>query len=164
MKHFIFTMSLLAIVSCKDSKTVDENLKTEAIEQTVEATNDHNDHEMTNAYAEAWSNDIELNNGNKWQANFETNDGVERMKESIKTQSTNSLEDYKTLAKQLSDDKNYVVKNCTMTGASHDNLHIWLLPLMAKIDALSEAKTTKEASQLKHSIEQNVNAYNTYFQ
>ncbi len=51
-----------------------------------------------------------------------------------------------------------------MEGASHDNLHIWLLPLIAKIDALSEVKTIEDAAKIKLSIQKNINEYNTYFQ
>jgi ABC-type Zn2+ transport system substrate-binding protein/surface adhesin len=51
-----------------------------------------------------------------------------------------------------------------MKEPSHDNLHVWLLPLIDKIDALKEAKTIEEAQQIYISIEQNLNAYNTYFE
>ena len=51
-----------------------------------------------------------------------------------------------------------------MKGDSHDNLHVWLLPLIAKIDALSEAKTIEDAAKLKQSIKENMNAYFDYFE
>ena len=51
-----------------------------------------------------------------------------------------------------------------MKGAPHDNLHVWLLPLIEKIEALSESKTVEEASKLKESIVENVNAYSNYFE
>ena len=86
------------------------------------------------------------------------------MQNSIKTQRTNTLDTYHKLAKQLNDEKNYVIKNCTMKGASHDNLHVWLLPLIKKIERLSETKTLEEASKLKYSIDANVNAYTNYFE
>ena len=164
MKHLIFAMSLLALVSCKDNKNQETEKKVDAVETSIETTNEHQEHETSNIYANAWTNDIELNNGSKWQANLETNEGVERIKKSLKTQTTNSLEDYSKLVEQLNVDKNYVIKNCTMKGDSHDNLHVWLMPLIEKIEALSEAKTLEEAAKLKQSIEENVNAYDTYFQ
>jgi len=37
------------------------------------------------------------------------------------------------------------------------------LPLIAKIDALSEAKTIEDAAKLKQSIEENINGYADYF-
>lgn len=162
MKYVIFTISLLALISCKDSKNKDTT--TETVEQSAVTHNEHHDEEASNVYANAWTSEIQLNDGNKWQANTETNKGIQKMQNSVKMQATNTIEDYYQLAEQLNDDKDYVVKNCTMKGASHDNLHVFLLPLMEKIEALSEAKTMEDASKLKHSIEENVNAYSNYFE
>jgi hypothetical protein len=145
MKPIIFTLILLALVSCKDSK--------KSVSTDVE-----------NVYSNSWIKEIKLDNGNKWEANLETNDGILKMQNSIKTQLTTTLVEYHELARKLNDDKNYVIINCTMEGASHDNLHIWLLPLIAKIDALSEVKTIEDAAKIKLSIQKNINEYNTYFQ
>ena len=163
MKHLIFTV-LLLLISCKDSKTKENNTKIDSFEESVEATHEDHDDESSSVYANAWTNKIELNNGSKWQANAETNEGIQKMQNSIKTQTTSTLDAYYKLAEQLNDDKNYVIKNCTMKGASHDNLHVWLLPLIDKIEALSKAKTLGEASKLKQSIEENVTAYSNYFE
>ncbi|OBX24930.1 hypothetical protein LX77_01758 [Gelidibacter algens] len=166
MKHVIITLGLLALVGCKDGKNEETNTTTEAAKPSVEATNEqNNDHsdEVSNVYQNAWTNEIVMNNGNKWQADAPTNEGVQKMQNTIQSQITNTLDAYHKLAEQLNDDKNNVVKNCTMQGASHDNLHIWLLPLMDKIEALSETKTVEDAAKIKQSIKENINGYNTYF-
>jgi ABC-type Zn2+ transport system substrate-binding protein/surface adhesin len=144
MKPLIFTLILFAFVSCKESKKQDST-------------------EVNNLYSNSWIKEIKLDNGNKWQANLETNEGVLKMKNSIETMETSTLIEYYLLAEQLNVDKNDVIKYCSMKGAPHDNLHVWLLPLIAKIDALSEAKTIEEASKLKQSIEENIDAYNDCF-
>lgn len=164
MKQLIYTVCLLALVSCKDLKKEDAILKTDAEGQTVEATNEQYDQEGLPMYNNSWTNDIQMNDDLKWEANTETNEGVKKMQNTLKSQVTNTLKDYHTLGTQLNDDKNYVVKNCTMKGASHDNLHIWLMPLITKIKALSETKNIEEASKIKHSIEENINRYYKYFQ
>lgn len=156
MKHVILAISLIALVSCKESKNIEKAINTNTVETTAE--------EASNLYANSWIKDIETNNGGKWEANAETNEGVQKMQNSIATQNTNTLDAYHKLAEQLNDDKNFVIKNCTMKGAPHDNLHVWLLPLMEKIEALSEAKTIEEASNLKLSIVENVNSYYNYFE
>ncbi len=156
-------MSLLALVSCKDSKNEADKTEVENVEQIIKATKDHHHEEVSDVYANSWRSEMKFNNGKKWEANAETNEGVVKMQNNVKSQS-NTLEDYHKLAEQLNKDKNYVVKNCTMKGASHDNLHVWLLPLMAKIEALSETKTVEDAAKIKHSIEENINEYTTYFQ
>lgn len=147
MKKSVFIILLIATVvtSCKNTE------KKEVID-------------VSGLYSNTWVKEIELNNDNKWQANSETNEGVLKMQNSIKTQPTNTLVEYFALVEQLNVDKNYVIKNCTMKGDSHDNLHVWLLPLIAKIDALSEAKTIEDAAKLKQSIKENMNAYFDYFE
>jgi len=164
MKHLVFAMGLLALVSCKDSKNQENINNKNVVEQSRETTNQHHQDEVSNVYDNSWTEEIEMNNGTKWKADAVTNEGVQKMQNSINTRALNTLDDYHQLAEKLNDDKNYVVKNCTMKGASHDNLHVWLLPLMVKIEALSETKSAEDASKITHSIEENINAYDNYFQ
>ncbi|MFD1163961.1 MULTISPECIES: hypothetical protein [Hwangdonia] len=161
MKHVILTLSLLALVSCKDSKNQDT--KTETVEHATDSHSNQHDNEASNVYANAWINEIQKNNGEKWQADATTNEGVQKLQNTINTQSASTLEDYHQLAKQLNDEKNFVVKNCTMKGPSHDNLHVWLHPLIEKIDALLKVETVEDASKITASIEENINAYSEYF-
>ncbi|WP_417237514.1 hypothetical protein [Bizionia sp.] len=162
MKHVILTLSLLALVSCKDSKNQD--VKTETVEHSAETDNDHETHEASEVYANAWVSEIQIDNGDKWQADATTNEGVQKLQNTINTQTASTLDDYHKLAEQLNDEKNFVVKNCTMKGPSHDNLHIWLHPLIEKIDALLKTEDVDDAEKITVSIKENINAYNTYFQ
>lgn len=164
MKHLIFAMSLLAFVGCKDNKKEDNKTEMNTVEQPAEMKEEHHDEVASNVYENAWTNEITMNNGAKWQSDAPTNEGVKQMQNTIKTITTNTLDDYHKLAEKLNDNKNTVVKNCTMKGAPHDNLHVWLLPLMDKIEALSETETVEDASKIKQSIEENINGYYTYFQ
>ncbi len=156
MKKSVIIILLITTVfaSCKNTEKQEEvkNHK-EAIQEQVDGV-----------LSTQWMNDIQLNNGTKWEANIETTEGVVKMQALLKSQTTTSIEDYHQLANKLNDAKNNVVKGCTMKGASHDNLHVWLLPLMEKIEALSETKTVEDASKIKQSIEENINAYSDYFE
>ena len=156
-------MSLMAFISCKDKKQQENLIQNENVEKHTEVTHERHQENAATVYNNSWTADIQLNNGQKWDANSETNEGVQKMQNSVKTHTTNTLEDYHKLAEQLNEDKNYVIKNCTMKGPSHDNLHIWLLPLIEKIDALSETKMLEDASKIKNGIVENINSYNTYF-
>ena len=166
MKKTLLTSVIIALIftGCNNKKA--EKATDYKSDQNVEAVSNapHDDHQLSDdGLGNNWTTEIETNDGAKWEANAETNEGVLKMQNLLKTQSTTTLEDYHKLAEQLNSDKNYVVKNCTMKGASHDNLHVWLLPLMAKIEALSETQSLADASQIKRSIEENVNAYSDYF-
>lgn len=163
MRQLIIIISLFAFISCKDAKNQKNTTKPNSVEQ-VKESDEHHDAEEINIYKNTWTKHIKLDNGTKWQANTETNVGVKKMQTLLKTQTTTTIEDYHQLASQLELDKNYVVKNCTMEGPSHDNLHVWLLPLMAKITALSKVTTVEDAVKIKLSIEKNINAYADYFE
>lgn len=156
MKRSVIITLLIATVfaSCKNTEKQEEieNQK-EVVQKQVEGV-----------LSTQWMDDIQLNNGAKWEANIETTEGVVNMQALLKTQTTTSIEDYHQLANKLNDSKNSVIKECTMKGASHDNLHVWLLPLIAKIEALSATKKVEDASKIKLSIEENINAYSDYFE
>ncbi|SEA34102.1 hypothetical protein [Bizionia paragorgiae] len=161
MKHVILTLSLLAFVGCKDSKSQDT--KTESVEHSAEIHNDHEGHDASGVYANAWVNEIQKDNGEKWQADDTTNEGVKNLENTINSVTPSTLEEFHKLAEQLNEQKNFLVKNCTMKGASHDNLHVWLHPLIEKINALLKTETVEDAAKITNSIEENINAYSDYF-
>ncbi|TLP70653.1 hypothetical protein [Maribacter sp. ACAM166] len=156
MRHLIFIILLIVTVvaSCKNTE------KQEEIINANEAIQEHVDGVLSTQ----WMNNMQLNKGAKWGANIETSEGVKKMQALLKSQRTKSIEDYHQLANKLNDSKNNVVKECTMKGASHDNLHVWLLPLIKKIELLSETKLVEDASKIKQSIEENINTYSDYFE
>jgi hypothetical protein len=165
MKKTLFTIAIISIImsSCKNEKN-----ESQAIEQKTEeiVVDDLTAETQDNLQVlnNNWIKEIQLDNGNKWTANEETNIGVLKMNELLTNQATITLDDYHNLAAELTNSKNYVIKECTMKGPPHDNLHVWLLPLMEKIDALEETNSTEEAEKIKFSIEENINAYFNYFQ
>ena len=163
MKHVIITIGLLALVSCKDSKPQEVTTTPKATEQPVEAVKEHQDEESSNVYGNTWINDIVMNNGEKWEADKTTKEGVQQLQNTINSQSASTLEEYHQLADQLNEQKNFLVKNCTMVGPSHDNLHVWLHPLIEKINALLKTESIEDAAKITNSIEKNINAYSEYF-
>jgi len=141
------------VTSCKNTEKQEEVKNPKEMEQEQES----------DILSTTWMNDIQLNNGAKWEANIETTEGVLKMQDLLKTQTTASIEDYHQLAKKLSDVKNIVVNECTMKGASHDNLHIWLYPLIEKIGAMLETENLRDAQNIKQSVKENIDVYSVYF-
>jgi len=151
MKRRILVVILLAfcITACKDSKKkapAKSTPSTEVDQQTA-----------------AWRAKIELNNGKRWRANPETSNGVMKMGAIIKHNPRKTLEDYHTIADRLEEVKAYIIEECTMKGDAHANLHIWLAPLLTKIQSLKAAKTVQEAQQITRGIHEHLEAYFTYF-
>lgn len=111
----------------------------------------------------AWKKDIQLNNGQLWQANAETTEGILRMTALIEKSDPQTPEDYRDLGKKLNKENNLIIKRCTMKGASHDNLHIYLQPLIGKIGELQEIETSEKGQQLLTEIRDHLESYHSYF-
>lgn len=165
MKNSFITLTILSflfVTSCKDGKQQVET-EAEVIEQTHDLVEAHDDHHDIAVLDNSWVEEISLNDGAKWNANIETTEGVNNMLEHIESMKTDSVEDYHALAAKLNDEKNYIVKECTMEGASHDNLHTFLHPLIDKIAALGKIESIDEGVHLKSIIQENLQKYSDYF-
>lgn len=151
---YLLALSLI-LVSCKqtvkeDSKATDSHAVQQEIVSDLHLDND-------------WVNEMALDNGSKWVANLETTTGVAAMTKLIQETKTASKDDYQQLGNQLNDLKNVIVKECTMTGASHDNLHVFLHPLIDKIALLQKATSADEGATIKANIIEHLKGYYSYF-
>ncbi len=83
MKKSVIITLLIATVfaSCKNTEKQEEvkNHK-EAVQEQVDGV-----------LSTQWMNDIQLNNGTKWEANIETTEGVVNMQALLKSQTTTSF-------------------------------------------------------------------------
>lgn len=161
MKKTILTAAILSalLISCNDTKNKQEHSET----VVTETSHDQNEKDFA-VMGNSWVNEIQLDNGNKWTANLETTESVKKMESIIATNPTKVLEDYHSLSTELNEVKNHLVKNCTMEGASHDNLHIFLHPLIEKIEALGKVTNVEEGEKIKNNIKENLDGYYKYFQ
>lgn len=111
-----------------------------------------------------WTNEIQLDHQTRWSANPETTIGVTKMLRTIQNYKGGTVSEHRKLGNELNEMKNYIVKECTMTGPSHDNLHIWLHPLIKKIEALQKVDDKKTGIQLIQDIEHHVTRYHDFFE
>lgn len=160
MKKTILTAAIISalLFGCNENKTKHDNSETVHTEQ-----DDHANHKME-GLDNSWREEIQLDGSKKWEANIETTESVDKMKSIIGRTKTETVEDYHALAKELNEVKNYLVKSCTMEGPSHDNLHIFLHPLIEKIGALGKVTTVAEGSEVLTSIKENLDGYYQYFE
>jgi PBP1b-binding outer membrane lipoprotein LpoB len=166
MQKTLLSIAIMAFIlsSCNNGKK-EAHATEHSTKEQVEAVS-HENHETHQANAvinNNWMNDIQMDNGSKWLANIETTEGVNDMLKLISESKTETVKDYLSFANKLNNRKNTVVKECTMTGPSHDNLHVFLHPLIEKIDVLLKTKTIGEGAETLKSITDNLNAYKTYF-
>ena len=95
------------------------------------------------------NNDVELNDGEKWKANPETISGVQNLQILIsdfdQTENSDSLS---KLSNSLETEFKLIFKNCTMTGAAHDQLHNYLLPMLGMMKKLKTPPLENQQEQL----------------
>ena len=157
MKKALLTVAFFStlLISCNENKSKSETV------------HEHHEHETLTGEGvlnNEWVNDMALNNDERWIANDETNVGVEEMTRMLEESNPETVADYHELATQLNKTKNYVVKECTMKGESHDYLHVFLHPLIEKIDALGKVSTVDEGAEIREHTIENLHLYHDYFE
>ena len=107
---------------------------------------------------------VTLNNGEKWNANPETNTGIANMKTLVNNFGGNeSIDAYHDLKAGLEKEFNTIIEKCTMKGEAHEQLHNYLLPMQPMFDSLGSNKiqTCKTGfAQIKNHLAE----YSNYFQ
>lgn len=147
----IITASFL-IISCNNASTEKATEKTE----TVTHEEDHHHGE---------SEEIELNNGEKWKVNEDMMIHVRAIEKEVAAFSTLNNKDYKAEAGKIQKHLDLLTANCTMTGQAHDELHKWLVPFLDMVSDLTEGQYTEEEAAKKFAIiESSFITFNQYFQ
>ena len=99
-----------------------------------------------------------------WQANDATTKAINTMKTLINDFGIQDNNDaYVELQNKLVDQFNGILTNCTMKGEAHNHLHDYLVPMKAKIDALSSENTLEENQKIIASYKQYLKKYTTIF-
>ncbi len=106
---------------------------------------------------------IELNNGEKWEADENTLSVVARMETQVSEFERTGRTAPKVLADSLSQQMNLLVSGCTMKGKGHDELHKWIMPLTDQIKQLSAATTADETSQRVNQLKESFETFHGSF-
>ena len=93
---------------------------------------------------------VNRDNGERWVATPETTAGIHYMLDLVKKGESENSIDYKALKENLDKEFNTILEKCTMTGESHDQLHVYLLPLKAKFDKLNSNSNKEEVEDIKN--------------
>ncbi|RYZ53441.1 MAG: hypothetical protein EOO14_15510 [Chitinophagaceae bacterium] len=101
---------------------------------------------------------LQLNNGQKWKLDAATR---QHMKE-IKTHISQASHASGVLSgEELQRHADKLIKDCRMTGPDHDALHLWLGPFLQHVQAL---KDNRDAESASHALNDDVKAFDTYFE
>lgn len=146
-KSFVILCLLAALIGCKS-----ETKKMNSIEESeVESL----------SIIDTLS--LKLNDGQKWIANIETNEGISKMDSIISTFKKSKGNDYETLGNNLAKQTGYVIKHCSMKGEPHDQLHVVLIPMLDEISVLREEDDEEKNKLALHNLEALISAYFEFF-
>jgi hypothetical protein len=108
---------------------------------------------------------LHLNNGKKWKANEETNASIARMFEIAKEDiEEGRISYYAAMGERLNIEKETLFKECTMKGEEHNQLHLYIVPLLDKFGSLEFVSNEDEAMILQKNILKDLNNYHNYFE
>lgn len=150
MKNIVvFGISVLFLWSCNNSTKKSE---------TQQKTENH-----AEQHSGTITQEIELHNGEKWLVNEEMKPFVLKGEELVNVYIQDGKTDYKTLAQQLKDQNNQLIKSCTMEGKSHDELHKWLHPHLEIVKTLEDETDTTKAKEIVEKLQHSYQQYHQYF-
>ena len=101
------------------------------------------------------SHKLSLDGGAKWQMDSHTRGMFETMSQRIDTGG-----DPKQLGSKLKEDVHKLIQGCTMTGAAHEQLHVFLTPFIPAVTELSEQGSDASLEQVTHALRN----YQNYFE
>lgn len=150
MKRTIL-LALIAVVlwSCNN------NAEKSQTSQKKVSTEEHHHDEDDNA--------VQLNHGEKWAVNNEMKPFVLEGENLVNTYMQTKQTDYKQLANQLKAQNSMLVKSCTMTGKSHEELHKWLHPHLELVKKLEKENEDQKAEEIVVELQQSYQTYHQYF-
>ncbi len=150
MKHILTALCLLAaalfVLSCG--------------QQHTEADNEHAEHAE---HSTATKDDgLVLNDGKKWQMDDHTRASFAKMAGSFVDIDAAALgsDGLKQAGSNLQEDLNSLIQGCTMTGPSHDQLHVFLMAYIPAVTALQESGQVEDAKKVQHYLA----IYGNYFE
>lgn len=152
--YVIFISVALSIMSCNQAE---HKTETHQEPQETKATETSEEHAHTDT-------ELTLNNGELWQANPETTEGVNKMIEIVDAFSdTENIEAYSTLSEELKTEFGLIFKRCTMKGEAHNQLHNFLIPINAQFKNL-DSKNLEQCQKAYQELKDHLAIYNNFFE
>lgn len=105
-----------------------------------------------------------LDGSQKWQANIETTNGIEKMLSIVSEEvEAGRVSHYAAMGERLNIELKTIFSSCTMKGEAHEQLHVFIMPLVDLCEKLESAETEDEALVLQKDILKQLNLYTQYF-
>ena len=155
VKASILSLTVVFAVSCSS------NSNETSIEVKEEVKVEHKEEKKPHSSPKE---EMSLNNGERWPANFETTSGVHKMSAKMEAFSDKENEAaYSELVKAMKKDYSMIFKKCTMTGDAHDQLHTFLIPIGGLFKGMASEDLAKCQSSFD-TLQKHLLTYDTYFE
>lgn len=108
---------------------------------------------------------VQLDNGNRWQANPETTSGIAEMQAILARYEGESSDEAgrRALRQELEAAFQNIFKQCTMKGEAHDQLHNYLLPMKPLFEKIGSAEAGESEAAVRE-LKEHLAEYATYFE
>lgn len=108
--------------------------------------------------------ELYLNEGKKWLVDSITTTDIDSLKSiAIEEVPDGRLSYYNAKAMRLNNQLKTIFSNCVMEGEAHEQLHVYIKPLVVKIRTLEESETLIDAELAEKDILAYLNTYSKYF-
>lgn len=108
--------------------------------------------------------ELTLNGGAKWQMDEHTRKSINTINAIFDQGEPTAIEDFNAIGTETEAELNNLIAGCTMEGASHDQLHLFLGAFVPKVKTLSAEQNIEEANTLYGEIDQLLSHYDQYFE
>ena len=108
---------------------------------------------------------LELDDGKRWPVHEHMNETIVNMAKLLQNSPPiTSTNDVQALASALQKEMGILVSSCTMSGAAHDQLHIFLTTLFPEVEKLEELQDVKELEETRIALKVLFQVYGEYFE
>lgn len=106
---------------------------------------------------------IPLNNGTKWKADEATKKNIAAMVQIVNDSTYQNAGKRKEFSTSIQDQIDRLVKQCSMKGAEHDALHVWLEKVLKDVKELKEEETD-EYDEAYAALKKDVESFYDFFE
>ncbi len=160
--NFILILAIFAFtVFCGTHSDVEHDKET----TKEHATHEHDSENVKDVETEKHNVEgkLVLDNGKAWLANMETTVGINNM---IKLMNAftekESVEAYAELKSGLKGEFNMIIKECSMTGEPHNQLHNYLMPMTKMFEEVGSSDLSVCKANFEK-LNKHLGEYPTYF-
>ena len=140
---------LIFTISCKNST------KKKPVQEEPQQTEQQHSNEVE---------ELKLNNGKLWEANAETSEGINGMLELLANFSeVENPEGYATLKQNLETQFKNIIEKCSMTGESHNQLHVFIVPMKDLFNGLTSSDIAN-CKENFNKLNAHLKTYKNYFE